>query len=93
MGMAYGRDLVRGSLSQYMPGAVTLWHSLRYYFDVNNTYVVRKMGVSSYCFFLHNKDCVIETFLKLTFLILLPISHPDFMLSFHKKKLGSPKSW
>ena len=45
MGMAYGRDLVRGSMAQYMPGAVTLWQSLRYYFDVNNTYVVRKMVV------------------------------------------------
>jgi hypothetical protein len=47
MGMAYGRDFVRGSMAQYMPGAATLWQSLRYYFDVNNTYVVRKLGVSA----------------------------------------------
>jgi hypothetical protein len=43
MGLNYGRDLVRGSLAQYMPGAATLWGSLRYYFDVNNAYVLRKL--------------------------------------------------
>ena len=45
MGMAYGRDLVQGGISRYMPGAAALYGSLRLYFDVNNAYVVRKLRV------------------------------------------------
>ena len=45
MGLQYARETVRGGVAQYMPGAVTLWQSLRYYFDVNNAFVVKKLGV------------------------------------------------
>lgn len=49
IGIAYGRDLVAGGVAKYMPGASALWHSLRYYFDVNNAYVVRKLRVRVRC--------------------------------------------
>lgn len=45
MGLQYARETVRGSVAQYMPGATTFWGSLRHYFDVNNSFVVKKLGV------------------------------------------------
>jgi hypothetical protein len=76
MGMAYGRDFVRGSMAQYMPGAATLWQSLRYYFDVNNTYVVRKLGVSDRCPLVLPNACLILT--------LSPRPSTDSRLPFHQ---------
>lgn len=39
-----GGELVTSSLAKYMPGALALWRSLRYYFHVNNSYVRNKLS-------------------------------------------------
>lgn len=39
-----GGELVTSSLAKYMPGALALWRSLRYYFHVNNSYVRTKLS-------------------------------------------------
>ena len=45
LGMQYGKQLVASGVSRYMPGASSFWNALRYYFDVNNSYVKNKLRV------------------------------------------------
>ena len=43
LGMKYGKEMMQSSLARYLPGAAALWAALRYYFDVNNSYVKNKL--------------------------------------------------
>ena len=40
-----GANMVNSTIGKYLPFASAMWHSLRYYFDVNNTYVKNKLLV------------------------------------------------
>lgn len=44
-GMAYGEKLLEGGIARGMPGVASALASLRTYFAVNNTYVLRKLAV------------------------------------------------
>ena len=41
----FGANMVQSTIGKYLPFASALWHSLRYYFDVNNSYVKNKLVV------------------------------------------------
>jgi hypothetical protein len=41
--LSIGANMGRAAIGHYLPFASALWHSLRYYFDVNNSYVVNKL--------------------------------------------------
>jgi hypothetical protein len=43
LAMHKGQELMTSSVAKYLPGAMALWRSLRYYFRVNNTYVRTKL--------------------------------------------------
>ncbi len=40
-----GANMVNSTIGKYLPFASAMWHSLRYYFDVNNAYVKNKLQV------------------------------------------------
>lgn len=40
-----GANMVSSTIGKYLPFASALWHSLRYYFDVNNSYVQNKLRI------------------------------------------------
>ena len=54
MGIAYGKEVLSGTVARYTPGAQSAWSSLRAYFDVNNAYVMRKLRILTLPF-LHKK--------------------------------------
>ena len=41
--LSIGANMGKAAIGHYLPFASSLWHSLRYYFDVNNSYVVNKL--------------------------------------------------
>jgi hypothetical protein len=43
--LAIGSQMGRAAIGHYLPFASALWHSLRYYFEVNNSYVKNKLRV------------------------------------------------
>jgi len=45
MGMGMGAQMVQTGLAKYLPGAYVFWEQLKFYFAVNNKYVVQKLGV------------------------------------------------
>jgi protein transport protein YIF1 len=45
MAAQLGVNMVQSTIGKYLPFASALWQSLRYYFDVNNTYVQNKVKV------------------------------------------------
>jgi YIF1 len=45
MAAQFGVNMVQTTIGKYLPFASALWQSLRYYFDVNNTYVQNKLRI------------------------------------------------
>eukprot|EP01138_Halocafeteria_seosinensis_P015213 gb/GECG01015526.1/.p1 GENE.gb/GECG01015526.1/~~gb/GECG01015526.1/.p1 ORF type:complete len:183 (+),score=21.87 gb/GECG01015526.1/:1-549(+) len=45
VGLEYGKNLMHSTAAHYVPGALALWTSLRYYFQVNNSYVKSKLKI------------------------------------------------
>jgi len=51
MGMNVAKPMIESGIARYLPGAVALWDSLKYYFSVNNLYVMKKMKMLLFPFF------------------------------------------
>lgn len=45
LGLQYGKGFVDSTMAKYIPGLANLWQNLKYYFDVNNEYVLSKLKV------------------------------------------------
>ncbi len=41
--LSIGANMGKAAIGHYLPFASALWHSLRYYFDVTNSYVLNKL--------------------------------------------------
>jgi len=47
-GLNAGKDIFNKQRDKWMPGVSGFWHSLKYYFSVNNQYVIKKITVILY---------------------------------------------
>ena len=45
-----GTDMLKSQKEKYMPGVSNFWHSLKFYFMVNNNYVQKKLLLLSFPF-------------------------------------------